>query len=165
MENLIALIVAAVLIAYPLYRKSNMLLILGMLCFGWVLQQTTSQEVLLITRSSGVGLSRSMLDTISLLSVALIPAVTTVYLTRNRIKKSTLRAIGLGLSPAIFVITWRLVTLSVDTELRQSIYDSAVQEQVSLYEGYALWSACILVILHLFLSKSKPAKAEDSKKK
>lgn len=155
MDIVIAVILLALFVAWPLKSKSNMLLVLGMLCFGWVLQQTTSQDVLLIARSTAVGIDRSTVETASLLTVALLPGLLTAYITKKKAGKTQIRMIGAGLAPAIFLVAWRLVSLSLAGDTRKAVLESPVQEALSIYENYILWSACILILLYLFMSRYK----------
>ena len=160
MDILTAVFLLAVFIALPLYLRSNMLLVLGALAFGWVLNDITGNEVMLISRSLAPGIGDA--ERYALLLFSFLPAIGAVFLTKNGYKKPLMRLLAIGLAPSIFIIGWLVAKASFSFRTSQQLSESVINEQVIANQEYALWAGVFIVLLLLLVTK--PAKKSDDKK-
>lgn len=161
MELFIAITLLA-FIALALYFKANMLQLVGMLSFGWVLVYVTNNDAVLYARSL-VPVGGNNIDTVTSLLLGFSPAVLSLLLSKRSAKKPAKQLLALIMAPAVFIIGWLTVLLAVTYDTRAELLDSWVQTQVGNYQVYALWGATIAVILYMSASRTKRSK--DDKKK
>ncbi|MCA9348935.1 hypothetical protein KC878_02195 [Candidatus Saccharibacteria bacterium] len=147
-----------------LYFRSNMLSVLGMLAFGWVLVYVTNNEAILFARSL-VPVGSNNIDAATSIFLGFGPAVTALLLTRKSTKKTHLWIMGVLLTPAIVIVGWLIVQLAVSYETRNNLLASNINQTISTYQEYALWIAAIMISLILYYGRPKSSKEEEKKKK
>lgn len=155
-----AVIIVAVFVILPLYLRSDVILLLGALAFGWVLNSVTGNDLLLIARSS-LPVERSLAESISLVMLSFIPALSVVLLTRSKTKNSLKLLLSVGFMPAIAIIAWLLARVSFSYDTASSLRDSSINDIVAANQEYALWSAGIILLLYLFADQNKRFKKSD----
>ena len=160
MDIVVTVAILASLIVIPLLLRVNMAMLLGALAFGWVLNDVTGNDLLLLARST-LPVSRSLAETIGLSVLSFLPAVFVVLMTRGKEKNTLKMLLSLGFMPAIFVISWLLSRVSFSYDTASALRDSNVNDLVVTNQEYALWTAAIFFIAYLYSDKPKAVKDKD----
>lgn len=158
------MLLLVIFVGVALYFRSNLLTILGMLAFGWVLVYVTNNEAILFARSF-VPVGSNNIDFATSLFLGFGPAIATLLLTRRAVKKPHLKLLSVLLIPAMLVIGWMTILLAVSYDQREQLLAGDIHQNVVDYQEYALWVAAIAVVLYLYFTKPKAPKEDDKKKK
>jgi len=147
----------------PLYFRSNSITVLGMLAYGWVINDMAGAKLL----REGASLMPGMGDMHRALLMLVVfgPAILAILLTKGKVKAPPKLVLSIGIAPAAVVIGWRLLLATLPLDQARSLASGELNREVIRNQEYALWLAVFMLAMLLFMGKKKkPVEGKPKKK-
>ena len=161
MEYAVAAAITIGVVLLPLIKRIDLLVVLGALAFGWVLNDITGNELMLVSRSFVPGVDDS--ERFVLLVASFLPVAAAIIFAKRASVGGLQMVLSLGLTPAIFVTAWNLVRVSLPYDSSRQLVEGSVGSAVYKNQEYAIWAGVVLMIMLLYFGRS--AKKETKKSK
>ena len=154
MDLLLLSLIIIVFGTIPLHFKSQQLLIFGLIAFGFLVSQITGQELVTQAADQTV-IEHNLSSSLLLLVFSLLPPLVAVWTTKGKTKSYTRRILAVGLTPAIIVTAWSTIILNLPLEVAADLTSGPIHGYILIVRPYLLWSATVLALLELHLSRAK----------